>query len=192
MRQGAGTSVNELCEELLNTNPIGSIVTSCDTCNNINRTSIDKLSFNCYRPTHQTNNDDSQATSIKDWIVQNLSPEGTFQGVKCCRKDIQSITTLTKIPRILAFHVSNTDLLPDKNFTLQLKSKQKLNLRGLIYFGDFHFTSRFISKNGDIWFNDRMTTGRECRKEGNIESTNLADLLTCGTHTTTLLIYACG
>ncbi|KZT19600.1 hypothetical protein NEOLEDRAFT_1077501, partial [Neolentinus lepideus HHB14362 ss-1] len=65
-------------------------------------------------------------------------------------------------------------------------------LRGLIYFGDFHFTSRFVSKTGDIWFNDGTTTGRECRKEGNIKSTNMPDLLKCGTQTTTLLIYTSG
>ncbi|TFK45244.1 hypothetical protein OE88DRAFT_1600301, partial [Heliocybe sulcata] len=63
-------------------------------------------------------------------------------------------------------------------------------LRGIVYFGDFHFTSRFIDSEGNIWYNDGITTGRQCMKEGNISTTSITTLLTAQRRTATLAIYA--
>ena len=34
-----------------------------------------------------------------------------------------------------------------------------LDVRGSIYYGDFHFTSRIVGTNGIVWYHDGMTTG---------------------------------
>ncbi|TFK53321.1 hypothetical protein OE88DRAFT_1597776, partial [Heliocybe sulcata] len=64
------------------------------------------------------------------------------------------------------------------------------HLKGIVYFGEYHFTSCLISKDGEIWFNDGMTTGRECLKEGNMKDTELNTLLSCNGKTASLAIYA--
>jgi len=41
-----------------------------------------------------------------------------------------------------------------------------LQLKGMIYHGGFHLTSCIVSSDGSVWFNDGMTTGRQCKKMG--------------------------
>ncbi|KZT29222.1 hypothetical protein NEOLEDRAFT_1030734, partial [Neolentinus lepideus HHB14362 ss-1] len=63
-------------------------------------------------------------------------------------------------------------------------------LTGIIYHGDYHFTCRYIDKNGDIWFNDGIETGRQCTKDGNIHTTTLEDLMSCRGKSIGTVIYA--
>ncbi|KAI0644145.1 hypothetical protein C8Q79DRAFT_913509 [Trametes meyenii] len=48
-------------------------------------------------------------------------------------------------------------------------------LCGLIYFGKFHFTCRVVSRSGEVWFHDGMTTGNKLTFEGNL--VNISDVL---------------
>ncbi|KAF9464023.1 hypothetical protein BDZ94DRAFT_1162809 [Collybia nuda] len=70
-----------------------------------------------------------------------------------------------------------------------------LNLRGIIYGGNYHFTSRIISPNGTIWFHDGITTKSACKNQGSIKHLSSLDwLLTCnedgGQKKAITLIYA--
>ncbi|KAJ7469543.1 hypothetical protein FB451DRAFT_1038717, partial [Mycena latifolia] len=40
-----------------------------------------------------------------------------------------------------------------------------LLLRGIIYFGNSHFTARIIGLDRRVWFHDRIETGRGCIEE---------------------------
>ena len=64
-------------------------------------------------------------------------------------------------------------------------------LKGVIYFGEFHFTSRIFTSDRTVWFHDGMTTARQCRNEGKIETFSDHDLMECNGKTATLLLYAC-
>jgi len=44
--------------------------------------------------------------------------------------------------------------------------KTDYSLKGIIYHGQYHFTSRLIDNAGGIWYHDGMTSGRECVYEG--------------------------
>ena len=46
-------------------------------------------------------------------------------------------------------------------------------LRGVIYHLDDHFTSRFISESGCVWYHDGISTGRQMVPEGNVGDTEL-------------------
>ena len=50
---------------------------------------------------------------------------------------------------------------------------------GLIYFGHEHFTVRIVDKEGQIWYNDGMTLGRECKYEGNILNADEMSIYKC-------------
>ncbi|KAJ7831954.1 hypothetical protein B0H14DRAFT_2162560, partial [Mycena olivaceomarginata] len=43
-------------------------------------------------------------------------------------------------------------------------------LRGIIYAGENHFTSRIIKENGAIWYHDGIATGRKCQYDGQLHS----------------------
>ncbi|TFK50516.1 hypothetical protein OE88DRAFT_1596590, partial [Heliocybe sulcata] len=190
MRRGAGTSVADLCETLLATESMGSVISICTKCHNKIEVPIDQLMFTCYRNSRRDNLQEALSHSVKQWLKSNLNRNGTYIGVKCCRTNIKSISTLEKLPRIIAFHLEGTKLIPDKSFSLTIETKRIYHLRGLVYFGEYHFTSRFITKDKNIWFNDGMVTGRSCTLEGNLRDTNLETLLQAGNKTVTLAIYA--
>ncbi|KAJ7759746.1 hypothetical protein DFH07DRAFT_689420, partial [Mycena maculata] len=64
-------------------------------------------------------------------------------------------------------------------------------MRGIIYGGQSHFTCRFVSPNGSIWFNDGISTGSECIPDGNIHDTSSVWRLNrCGQKHAVAVIYA--
>ncbi|TFK53367.1 hypothetical protein OE88DRAFT_1600936, partial [Heliocybe sulcata] len=63
-------------------------------------------------------------------------------------------------------------------------------LTGIIYFGEYHFTCRFIDIQGTIWYNDGMETGRQCTRQGHIDKINLSDLKTCKGKDMVTLFYS--
>ena len=47
-------------------------------------------------------------------------------------------------------------------------------LRGIIYFGHHHFTSRFVSHHEVVWYHDGLVTGSSLINEGTLESVDLS------------------
>jgi hypothetical protein len=54
-----------------------------------------------------------------------------------------------------------------------------LHLKGLVYYGDFHFTCRIIDESGSIWFHDGMTTEKISIKDGKFGSVSQPNLKEC-------------
>ena len=50
-------------------------------------------------------------------------------------------------------------------------------LKGLLYHGDHHFSSRVIDEAGGIWFHDGIHTKRTCDYEGCIYDIDLKNLM---------------
>jgi hypothetical protein len=65
-----------------------------------------------------------------------------------------------------------------------------LKLRGIIYYGTFHFTAHIISTDGTIWYHDGMTTGNTTEKEGKLNNMEHKSLINCKGKDITLAIYA--
>ncbi|KAJ7809641.1 hypothetical protein B0H14DRAFT_3759029 [Mycena olivaceomarginata] len=57
--------------------------------------------------------------------------------------------------------------------------RQRYALRGIIYAGENHFTSRIIKENGAIWYHDGIATGRECQYDGQLHSLPPMAINTC-------------
>ncbi|KAI0069493.1 hypothetical protein K474DRAFT_1610051 [Panus rudis PR-1116 ss-1] len=53
----------------------------------------------------------------------------------------------------------------------------RYQLCGIIYKAGFHFTSRCILQNGQIWFNDGMKQGRNSKLDGTITDLQPDELL---------------
>ena len=65
-----------------------------------------------------------------------------------------------------------------------------LDVRGLIYHGNFHFASCIIGTDGIVWYHDGLTTGSSCENEGNFDKFSSKKLLTCKRKRLTLVVYA--
>jgi hypothetical protein len=89
-----------------------------------------------------------------------------------CGEQLMRISNYVNVPSILIFeHVNEYDLDIQKSIQLTVaKQKTNFSLRGMIYFGGYHFTSRVISLEGNVWYNDGMITGRRCIQGGNFDT----------------------
>jgi len=68
-------------------------------------------------------------------------------------------------------------------------SQYKFELKGIVYFGQNHFTSHIITQGGQVWFHDGMTLGHSMRYEGLINSDLCPDLFHVANTTALLAIY---
>ncbi len=50
-------------------------------------------------------------------------------------------------------------------------------LKGIIYFGGAHFTSRVINQSGELWYHDGIATGRNCIYNGKVREIQNHELL---------------
>jgi hypothetical protein len=78
-------------------------------------------------------------------------------------------------PAVIAFDMSQyqTSLLESIVITTVNGDCMTYKLRGVLYYQDNHFTSRFISKSGRVWFHDGILTGKQMVPEGSIGDTEL-------------------
>ena len=63
-------------------------------------------------------------------------------------------------------------------------------MRGIVYHGENHFTSRIISPEGNIWFHDGISTGSTCEHDGHLRTTTDRALYKCKGRELVLAVYA--
>ncbi|KAI0043088.1 hypothetical protein FA95DRAFT_1475075, partial [Auriscalpium vulgare] len=61
-------------------------------------------------------------------------------------------------------------------------------LKGIIYYGDAHFTSRIVADNGVLSYHDGIATGRNCVEEGRL--TAIQDIYNVRGRQASVLIYS--
>jgi hypothetical protein len=66
----------------------------------------------------------------------------------------------------------------------------ELHLRGIVYHGSFHFTSRFISEKDDVWYHDGRRIGSTCIYDGDLTCAQDSDLRRCRKRDLVLAVYA--
>ena len=135
-------------------------------------------------------------------VAKNTTPSSTLKWMaelekstkkKCpdCSSQMVKQVYYTEIPKLLMFEY------PDMNIKTSHEIKFKkddenivLHLRGIIYHGANHFTSRIISPEGNIWFHDGMTTGSTCENDGHLKTSTNKTLSNCRGKKLVLGIYA--
>jgi hypothetical protein len=65
-----------------------------------------------------------------------------------------------------------------------------LDVRRLIYHGDFDFTSHIIGNDGIVWYHDGMTTGIICENEGDFDKFTSKKMWRCKRKNLILVVYA--
>ncbi|KAJ7441885.1 hypothetical protein FB451DRAFT_1057983 [Mycena latifolia] len=105
-----------------------------------------------------------------EWLKQHLKhslrrcPMCAIQGR---RVRLVVSSQLREVPDLLFIAVDTGNIFFSQRLQLECNGHlTSLHLRGIIYGGQAHFTARFISSVGRVWFHDGMTTGRSCIDEG--------------------------
>ena len=65
-----------------------------------------------------------------------------------------------------------------------------MHLRGVVYYGSYHYTSRIIDVEGNVWFHDGMTTGSGLLSQGPAAKMKLKAFNKCDRKSLALLVYA--
>ncbi len=69
--------------------------------------------------------------------------------------------------KLIVFHLGSHKINISKIINVNLASgTHTYKLNGMIYFGDFHFTSQFVDKSDNIWYHDGIETVNSCKFQG--------------------------
>lgn len=102
-------------------------------------------------------------------------------GSQCqiCRRQLVRRYRFTSSPGILAFDVLGPQVSAIDHILNVLVNGQvsRYQLRGVVYHGADHFTSRIISSTLDVWFHDGISTGSSMVHEGTLAA--FGDLTMC-------------
>ena len=168
-----GTSLSQLTLDIFSTDV--KISKSQETCPNCNffRPAVDDNLGCVFVMDHNASKSTSHTIDTFAYPSAEKCPE--------CLSNMISRVYYTYFPSMLVFDHSTYTIKPSKylKFTGPSNKMIKYHLRGLLYFGNFHFTSRVISPEGDVWYHDGMNMGSECRSQGHRKFMNNQDWQTC-------------
>jgi hypothetical protein len=94
-------------------------------------------------------------TTLK-WIA-GLKEKSTKKKCPNCLGKMVEQQYYTTVPKLIVFEYPDMDI--KTSHCIKFKDKTVLNLTGIVYHGDNHFTCRIISPDGHIWFHDGISTG---------------------------------
>jgi hypothetical protein len=103
---------------------------------------------------------------------------------------VDKITRFDVIPKVLVFSVSDATVRVSKKISFHNGGSMVIfGLKGVVYFGDFHYTAR-VCVGRKVWFHDGIATGRKCTYEKTLSDFTDSELSTCGGRTLSLVVYA--
>ena len=103
-----------------------------------------------------------------------------------CDSFLLRTTSFVRSPPVILIDLGSSGRVPTLSSVLLVPCGESgrvyYKLRGIIYYKDQHFTSRFITATGMIWFHDGILTGSSLIYEGQ-------DIDSITTETATMAIY---
>ena len=126
--------------------------------------------------------------STSKWIA-NLGHASEYSCPECLSDTIWNIYYKNP-PSILVLEYPATDIRTSHRIKFHAdEGFVTLHLRGIVYHGSHHFTSRVIDADGDVWYYDGQM-GHACQKEAPLKLMEYADLKECKGRNLVLAVYA--
>jgi hypothetical protein len=116
------------------------------------------------------------------------------QNERCCEclAKFKKYLTYNEPPKLLILEYPYTSTKTSHKVKIKVNNTTTLlYLKGIIYYRENHFTSRIISKDGTIWFNDGISTGGKSFEEGHLSTITDKNLRKCKGKDLVLAVYAC-
>ncbi|KAJ6630457.1 hypothetical protein B0H10DRAFT_1693341, partial [Mycena sp. CBHHK59/15] len=153
-------SVDQLVDRLAFETGFGNAIVQCPQCNYQLPGVIQTMSGHCSVGISRSLDIQPDAeVSLVTWFENHFNkpvqscPSCLSQRATVCR--MVRTTTLQTIPPLLFLTLESTRIVLTKHISLKVQNEIGiLKLRGIVYFGNAHFTSRIISRDGTIWFHD--------------------------------------
>ncbi|KAJ6536056.1 hypothetical protein B0H19DRAFT_1317633 [Mycena capillaripes] len=142
-----------------------------------------------------TRQEHQQGVHLQEWLEGYLR-RGKEMCARCRQDGVRSRltmqTTLTDAPSVMLIDIDHEKLIFDERLLLHVGQQEiRMNLRGIVYGGQAHFTCRLVDKDGSMWFHDGITTGSNCIPEINTNALQNKLLLHgCGEKQVVAVIYA--
>jgi len=106
-----------------------------------------------------------------------------------CLTPLQRLTYYQQTPRILLLSAGGPSISVNKSIKIRTSNQSRIfKLKGIVYHGGFHFTSRIIIDNNAVWYHDGQL-GPNCRFESELSDFSETDLNSCGGRQISLIIY---
>jgi hypothetical protein len=167
-----GTSVSALASTIFA--PRNFVAISSPECTNCKYSKLpidDRLDFVLYEK-------EDTPKSSSHWL-RSLEHETHERCPECFSAMMQPIS-FKSVLNVLIFEINSRNIKLSKTLKFEQEGETVvLDVRGLIYYGDFHFTSHIIGTDGIVWYHDGMTTGSSCESEGNFDKLSSRNLLMC-------------
>ena len=178
-----GTSVSALASAILAPQNFVAISSpECTNCEYSEASIDDRLDFVLYEK-------EDTPKSTSHWL-RSLEHETHERCPECFSAMMQPIS-FKSAPNVLIFEINSRNIKVSKTLKFEQEGETVvLDVKGLIYHGDFHFTSRIIGTDSIVWYHDGMTTGSSCENEGDFDKFSSKNLLKCKGKKLILVVYA--
>ena len=167
-----GTSVSALVSTILT--PHSSVAFSsceCTNCEYYELSINDRLELVLYEK-------EDTPKSTCNWLG-SLKHETYERCPQCFSEMMQPISFKTS-PSTLVFEINMRNIKVSKTLKFEQEGRMVvLDVRGLIYHEDLHFTSRITGTDGIVWYHDSMTTGSNCENDGDFDKFSSNNMLNC-------------
>ncbi|KZP15812.1 hypothetical protein FIBSPDRAFT_749654 [Athelia psychrophila] len=151
-----GCGIQELAEDILKDDELSTeLKERCDKCDVVR---VRRVSTGCKINCCKGRDTGTQA------CLNNIM-KGVFVG-NCsdCGGNVTRSNRYETLPRIIACGLDEYSI--EINDDLKISGlRNALKLRGIIYYKDYHFTSRIWDANGVVWFHDGKTSGVRCERD---------------------------
>lgn len=100
---------------------------------------------------------------------------------KCtCGNGLVCVGSIESAPPCFYLSLADSSIGIDTAINLNIGAlRRRYALRGVMYSGEDHFTSRILNPNGDMWYHDGIETGRLSEYEGNVHAEHPGFLKSC-------------
>lgn len=169
-----GADVNELAEKISNAAVRGQTFTLCDFCGYCKSVRAAKIYdfINVGRSVF-TDSSQSPTSHLLSKSLEYMMGHVTTQICpECMETDTPHYlikrSIFASLPDLMCVNLIDENILLDFSFTMgEGVATKNMILRGVIYYGSYHFTARLIDLQSNIWYHDGMLTGTQCPFQSN-------------------------
>jgi len=176
--------VSDLAKEMFKVRySIASSQKQCSQCDYAEELNDDDLSYVLHA-------DHSVKHSTNNWI-NTMSVPTSSRCLECNHKMKQFIF-YNAIPHIVILKYPMQKIKTSHSLKLFTNNSETetLKLKGIVYHGGYHFTSRIVTADQQVWYHDGITTGQTCIQDGILANITDERIKRCKNRDLVLAIYA--
>ncbi|KAJ7280137.1 hypothetical protein C8J57DRAFT_1174800 [Mycena rebaudengoi] len=191
-------SVHLLSQSILPDSDCGMATMVCTRCTFARSGTIGTFGYHLtVSPSTTLHRQDGMVISLEQWFKEHFSKR-VQRFPRCFEEDhveerLLRATVVSSVPSLLFLFITSTkvDIDPQLSFTRSDGVSVRMRLRGVVYYGASHFTSRIIIPADGVWFHNGIMTKGTSVYEGALTDLTCASALHYHNgHNTMLAVYA--